>query len=49
MRTLDNKNKKSDKTKYFYKKVADGMFFKQLQLAKKHFKFFNYILWLGSD
>jgi len=23
MRTLDNKNKKSDKTKYFYKKVAD--------------------------
>ena len=24
MRTLDNKNKKSDKTQYFYKKVADG-------------------------
>ena len=27
MRTLDNKNKKSDKTKYFYKKVADGTIF----------------------
>ena len=24
MRELDNKNKKSDKTKYFYKKVSDG-------------------------
>jgi len=36
MRTLDNKNKKSDKTKYFYKKVADVLISMEVCLKHQH-------------